>query len=42
MGGVGKKTNETKLGCEKHFGRVKYGVRDALGSRCQYSSKYGP
>jgi hypothetical protein len=35
-----EKTKETKLGCEKYFGRVKYGVRDALGSHCQYSTKY--
>jgi hypothetical protein len=37
-----EKAKETKLGCEKYFGRVKYGVRDALGSYCQYSTKYAP
>jgi hypothetical protein len=37
-----EKAKETKLGCEKYFGKVKYGVRDALGSYCQYSTKYAP
>ncbi len=30
--GLEKNKKKTKPGCEKYFGRVKYGVRDALGS----------